>query len=249
MIIDPPANPSNNNKHNLKPHNVTRQIAVSNSGYRNYPSYSMAFPSISTTAYKFDIDIAAKIACDVIKNFLAKNPDKRIRLYLVDINENSETLHKFKEESLKVIPPEESRFAIICANLTQLKTCGIPCHYIVNASNPYFQEGGSGTNQAIHDACKSEKSSLRKITFKRYPNISEAETGIAYPVDLPPQNPLRMHQDVRTVIHIVGPNMNPNRPRCMVGYDEAGKLLQKTYEELLMKFNDLAMIPKSSNFI
>jgi len=226
---------------------VSRTIAFSGPGKGNYnPSYAIAFPSISTTAYKFNIEIAAKIACDVIKRFLAKYTDERIRLYLVDKNENSETLQVFKEESQKVIPTEETRFALVCADLTLLKSLKLPCHYIVNASNPYFNEGGSGTNQAIHDACNNDRSSLRKLTKKRY-KIPEAETGVAYPVDLPPDNPLRIKEGVHTVIHVVGPNMNPTRPRCLKNYEEAGPLLQKSYEEILEKFIILATTPKSSD--
>jgi len=228
---------------------VSRTIAFSGPGKGNYnPSFAIAFPSISTTAYQFNIEIAAQIACGVIKKFLANYTDERIRLYLVDKTENSETLQIFKEESQKVIPKEESRFALVCADLTLLKTSQLPCHYIVNASNPYFNEGGSGTNQAIHDACNSDKTSLRKITKKRY-KIQEAETGIAYPIDLPADSPLRLNEEVHTVIHVVGPNMNPTRPRCLKTYEEAGPLLQKCYEEILEKFIILATTPKSSNYI
>jgi len=86
------------------------------------------------------------------------------------------------------------------------------------------------------------------MTRQRY-KISEAETGIAYPVDLPPDNPLRIYEEVHTVIHVVGPNMNPSRPRCIEKIEEAVPLLKKSYEEILNKFISLATIPKSSSLI
>jgi len=142
---------------------IMRTVALTTpTVWRNYPCYSLCFPSISTTAYKFEVDLAAKIACEAIKNFLSKYTDERIRIYLVDINENSEALVRFREESRKVLPPKENRFGILCADLTQLKSKhDLPCHYIVNASNPHFNEGGSGTNQAIHEACQSDKHSSK----------------------------------------------------------------------------------------
>jgi hypothetical protein len=57
---------------------------------------TLAFPSISTSTYAFDVDQAAKSACKVISNFLAKYDDPDIKLVLVDTS-NSSALQAFKK--------------------------------------------------------------------------------------------------------------------------------------------------------
>jgi len=212
---------------------------------RGDSSMSLCFPSISTTAYKFDLERAVPIACAVIKDFLQKNNDPRIRLYLVDLFESA-TLCKFREESKKVIPSNEERFHIKVANLVSLKEANIPCRYIVNASNPSFTDGGSGTNKAIHSACKGPWGSLKKLSKSIYRDINEIETAKAYPVPLPPECPLRQNQDVHAIIHVVGPNRNPTRVRYLEDQHEAEDLLKKSYEDIFRVFYLLATTLKSS---
>jgi len=115
----------------------------------------------------------------------------------------------------------------------------MPCWYIVNASNPKFSEGGSGTNEAIHEACRSPYvPTLQTLTRKLYED--NAEVSEAYPVTLPVGCPLRENQNVRVVIHVVGPNMNPKRPNYL-GEDEKGYArgkdeLRKCYLSVLNRF-------------
>jgi len=198
------------------------------------PQYSICFCSISTSAYGFDIDKASSIACEVIYNWLEDHRDLNyIKIYLVDLLE-SETLEKFREKSSKYKDP---RFEIKVANLVKLKDFKIPCSYIVNASNPYFKSGGSGTNKAIHRSCKGDNINLEKLTLKQYK--TPAEVAKAYPVDLLPGIPLRDEQDVRTVIHVVGPNMSISSKRVnnLKGdYEKGSPLLRKAYEDVLNVF-------------
>jgi len=195
--------------------------------------YSLCFPSISTSVYKFNIERAAKVATKVIKEFLLRYPDIDIRLCLVDITE-SETLDAFrKQRATEEI--NDPRYIIQRANITLLRDYGIQSWYIVNASNPSFHGRGSGTNRAIHSASNCSLFNLEKETRKLY--SKNAKTAQAYPVELREGSPLRELQGVRTVIHVVGPNMSPKRPRYLEqNYEKGEKLLKRAYESILRTF-------------
>jgi len=195
--------------------------------------YSICFPSISTSVYKFDIQRAAKVATRAIKDFLASYPNVDIRLYLVDITESS-TLDAFRKqrETEELTDP---RYLIQRANITLLKDYGVQSSYIVNASNPSFHGRGSGTNRAIHTASSSASYNLEKETRKLY--SKNAKTAKAYPVELRDGSPLKDYQGVRTVIHVVGPNMSPKRPRYLEqNYEIGERLLRKAYESIFRTF-------------
>jgi len=156
-----------------------------------------------------------------------------VRLCLVDITD-SETLETFR----KLRGAEEindPRYIIQRANITLLRDYGIQSCYIVNASNPSFHGRGSGTNRAIHTASNCSLFNLEKETRKLY--SKNARTAKAYPVELKECSPLREYQGVRTVIHVVGPNMSPKRPRYLEqNYELGEKLLKKAYESILRTF-------------
>lgn len=193
--------------------------------------YCLAFPSISTAAYKFDIDRAAVVATEVIRNFLKQHPEPQIRLYLVDLTE-SETLEKFRKATEDI---KDSRFQIVAVDIVKLRDFGIPCWYIVNASNPGFKSTGSGTNRAIHKASEGNCKDLRQLTLAKYK--PPAEVGVPYPVEMVPGSPLRDQQNVHVVIHVVGPNMSIKRANYLFGnYEEGERLLKKAYTGLLNSF-------------
>jgi O-acetyl-ADP-ribose deacetylase (regulator of RNase III) len=201
--------------------------------------YSLCFPSISTSVYKYDINRAAKVTTRVIKEFFNKYPDIDVRLYLVDIQESA-TLETFKKQrdSEELTDP---RYIIQRANITLLRDYGIPSCYIVNASNPSFHGRGSGTNRAIHTAASSGVYNLEKETRKLY--SKNAKTAKAYPVDLRDGSPLKDFQGVKTVIHVVGPNMSPKRPRYLEqNYEFGDKLLKRAYESILSTFLKLTKL-------
>jgi len=116
-----------------------------------------------------------------------------------------------------------------------MKTIGLPCKFIVNATNWRFSPGGSGVNRAIFDAAGSV---LSEQTKKRFVS---ARVGTAYPVPLPNTSPLNVQEGVEYVIHVLGPNMNPERPNCLnADYKKGCESLRKCYEAFLETFWDLA---------
>eukprot|EP01124_Arcella_intermedia_P006134 TRINITY_DN13602_c0_g1_i1.p1 TRINITY_DN13602_c0_g1~~TRINITY_DN13602_c0_g1_i1.p1 ORF type:complete len:359 (+),score=72.65 TRINITY_DN13602_c0_g1_i1:332-1408(+) len=197
--------------------------------------FSICFPSISTSAYQYDVDRAATVATQVIKEFLLSHTNQQLRLYLVDITD-SPTLAAFRKKREEEI--DDPRYIIKQANLTLLRDHGIQSWYLVNASNPSFHGQGSGTNRAIHMASNSNSFNLEKETRRIYSKT--AKTAKAYPVTLPAGSPLRDYQGVKTVIHVVGPNMSPKRPRYLGNdYARGDKLLRRAYRSIFKTFYKL----------
>jgi hypothetical protein len=112
---------------------------------------------------------------------LEEHDDPRIRLYAVDITESA-TLAAIR----KCWKGRDARFQIRVANITKMKTEGIPCRVIANAANEWYGRGapttfffktrlrfacarfsamGSGVNLAIN---KAAGPALDKETKSRY---------------------------------------------------------------------------------
>ena len=55
---------------------------------------TIAFPAVSTGAYRFPIERAARIAVDTVKNFLAQNPEIEKVIFVCFNNETYEIYHR-----------------------------------------------------------------------------------------------------------------------------------------------------------
>jgi hypothetical protein len=90
---------------------------------------------------------------------------------------------------------------------------------------------------AIHEAAGPYLESATKSAYKGV----RATAGKTYPVELPAESPLRIKEGVHYVIHVLGPNMNPQRPDCLYGdYEKGCELLEKAYTSMLNDFARLA---------
>ena len=96
---------------------------------------------------------------------------------------------------------------------------------------------GSGLNKAVH-AAAGGPATLEALTRAVHPPCGVA--GSAYPVSLPAGNPLREGEGVHAILHVVGPNMNADRPQCLHDDYAAGcKQLADTYAALFRAFHAL----------
>ena len=78
-----------------------------------------------------------------------------------------------------------------------------------------LKPGGGGVNAAIFEAAGNE---LEIETKKLAKTLNP---GSALVVPLPLTSPLYIREGVTHVIHVLGPNMNPQRPNCLHGdYNE-----------------------------
>jgi hypothetical protein len=64
-----------------------RQSAASSSS-SSATNRTIAMPSISTNTFQFEVDRAAKIACNVVSEFLKEHPEPDIRIAMVDISDS-----------------------------------------------------------------------------------------------------------------------------------------------------------------
>ena len=103
------------------------------SDYCDVGSRTLAFPSISTADFQFDLDRASDIIVDTAANFLQKFDN--IRLILVDLSEKSRILSLVKQKAAKK-SIDSNRFFTYVGDITQLHTRGgLQCSVIGNAAN------------------------------------------------------------------------------------------------------------------
>ncbi|RUS35046.1 HIT-like domain-containing protein [Jimgerdemannia flammicorona] len=185
---------------------------------------ALAFPPLATPHGHISIDISAKIACDVISEFLAAHPkDPRLRLYVVDQDERA------VEAFLENWPPDrDARFSVVLGKITEMRSRSrMTCSILVNEATWRLKPGATPVSVQIQtDGGKAMWDETRRL----YPN--PGAVGNAYPVPLPVTSPLRQRERVRHIIHVIPPNMNPARPDP-VPLQKARLLLRKAYTAML----------------
>ncbi|KAJ1297594.1 hypothetical protein BS78_01G388500 [Paspalum vaginatum] len=192
-------------------------------------SCTLAFPSISTADFQFDLDRASDIIVDTVANFLQKYDS--IRLVLVDLSKKSRILSLVEEKAAKK-SIDSRRFFTFVGDITQLHTKGgLQCSVIANAANWRLKPGGGGVNAAVYNAAGE---SLQHAT-KKCADALRPGTSVAVP--LPSISPLHQREGVTHVIHVLGPNMNPMRPDYLNNdYTRGSKLLHEAYSSLFENF-------------
>jgi len=195
---------------------------------------TLAFPSLATSTHNFIPKKAAKILVSVVYNFLNLHQDKKIKLMLVE-KRSSPVLTAIS----KYMNNSEPRFQTIPGKelvLTKLKSLlNNPACFIVNETNWRMKPGGTEINKMVHEAAGPEFSNDTKSQFN-----TGAVTG-AYPVALSANSKLFQEEGVHWVIHVIPPNMNPNKPDLITDMEEATKLLEKTYWNMLECFYELGV--------
>ena len=102
-----------------------------------------------------------------------------------------------------------------------------------------MKPGGGGVNAAIF---KAAGASFEEATQECAKTLSP---GGAVAVPLPIASPLRRVEGVTHVIHVLGPNMNPQRPNCLAGdYKQGCQILRATYNRLFETFSSIAQKDK-----
>ncbi|XP_073525788.1 uncharacterized protein [Phyllobates terribilis] len=190
---------------------------------------TLAFPSISTADFQFDYEKASEIIVEKVQECLGKHDN--IKLVMVDLSHRSRILSlvKAKAAAKKV---DSNRFCTFVGDITQLHSVGgLRCNVIANAANWRLKPGGGGVNAAIYSAAGP---ALEAATKKQAGNLSP---GKAIVVPLPSSSPLYSREGVTHVIHVLGPNMNPQRPNYLNGdYGEGCRVLQNAYSSLFESF-------------
>nr|XP_043622855.1 transcription factor bHLH140 isoform X2 [Erigeron canadensis] len=189
---------------------------------------TLAFPSISTADFQFDIERASDIIVETVEEFVNKIGNGR--LVLVDLSRGSKILSLVKgKAAIKNIDPK--KFFTFVGDITKLRSGGLHCNVIANAANWRLKPGGGGVNAAIFDAAGPD---LDIATKKRAGSLAP---GKAIAVPLPSTSKLFSKEGVTHVIHVLGPNMNSKRPNCLKDdYNMGCKVLREAYSSLFENF-------------
>lgn len=192
---------------------------------------TLAFPSISTSDFHFDHEKAANIIIEKVSEFLEMHKTSDFRLIMVDLVHDSDMLSRVRVKAAEK-RLDSKRFLTFVGDITKLYSKGgLKCNIIVNAANWRLKAGGGGVNAAIFKAAGPE---FEVVTKEHAKTLS---TGTALVVPLPRSSPLYEKEGVTHVIHVVGPNMNPQRPNCLAGdYVKGCKVLRDTYSSLFGSF-------------
>lgn len=184
---------------------------------------TLAFPLLPPEDSQFEETKAAEVAFAAITAFLALET-KAVCLLFVSPSPSpmSELLSGCNDPRLKV------HFGDICA----LQTEGQPAMCIVNPTNWRFRGvGGSAINERINQQAGPD------LERNSRSNFQAAEIGRAYPIELSEASPL-WAQQVRWVLQVRCPNMNPKRPDCLEP-QPALELLGKCYQSMFAAFTQI----------
>ncbi|KAK1312410.1 hypothetical protein QJS10_CPA07g01152 [Acorus calamus] len=191
--------------------------------------HTLAFPSISTADFQFNHEKASDIIVESIDEAL--NKFKNIRLVMVDLSSGSHILSLVKDKAVKK-KLDPLRFFTFAGNITLINTEGnLGCTVIANATNWRLKPGGGGVNAAIFSAGGE---ALKLATKEQAGTISPGKSLV---VPLPSTSPLFKREGITHVIHVLGPNMNPERPNYLKNdYVKGCKILCEAYSSLFESF-------------
>ncbi|XP_037430719.1 transcription factor bHLH140-like [Triticum dicoccoides] len=194
---------------------------------------TLAFPSISTADFQFDLEKASEVIVDAATDFVQKHDN--VRLVLVDLSQKSRILSLVKDKAAKK-SFDSSRFFTFVGDITQLHSKGgLQCNVIANAANWRLKPGGGGVNAAIFNAAGE---ALQHAT-KECADTLRPGNSVAVP--LPSTSPLHQQEGVTHVIHVLGPNMNPMRPDCLKNdYTKGCNVLREAYNSVFENFASIA---------
>lgn len=212
--------------------------SLESTSLENIPT--LAFPSISTADFQFDLQKAADIIVEKVLEFVTKHGNAR--LVLVDLSSGSKILSlvraKAGEKNI-----DSGKFLTFVGDITRLYSeGGLRCNVIANAANWRLKPGGGGVNAAIFGAAGP---SLETATMERAGSLAPGKSVV---VPLPSTSPLFCREGVTHVIHVLGPNMNPKRPNFLNNdYIKGGEVLREAYSSLFEGFASIVRSQETLN--
>lgn len=198
---------------------------------------TLAFPSISTSDFQFNQEKASDVIVETVADFLCKFDN--VKLILVDLSPKSNMLSLVKVKASKKMV-DSNRFSTYSGDITRLYTeGGLQCNVIANTTNWRLKPGGGGVNAAIFSA----GGEALEIATKEQAEAISPGSSVLVPV--PNTSVLYQREGVTHVIHVLGPNMNPQRPNCLKDdYVKGCNILRDAYTSLFDNFVSITRIQK-----
>ncbi|KAJ3052343.1 hypothetical protein HK097_006495 [Rhizophlyctis rosea] len=190
----------------------------------------LGIPSISTNEGKVPGQQAVAIATKLFASFLKEH--ENVEIVLGDSDGGVVSAFKKAMQS-------EKRFSTIGGDLSRMKTDHrLKCQYLVVETSWRWKPTATSQCKAVYDRAGPTLAESVKARYGK-----PAQVGEAYPVEIDKSSPLYEEEGVVEVIHIVGPNLNPNRPHCLESDDATEKALeqlQTSYKAVLGCFAERA---------
>ncbi|KAJ3319541.1 hypothetical protein HDU76_000518 [Blyttiomyces sp. JEL0837] len=193
----------------------------------------LAFSSIGTREGMISVDKAAECVAKVISEFLHSLNETNVELILADDD--------FKAVSAFQRQPELSaakEFKIYqCDNIAKVNDQNLDCHIIAFETNWRLKPESTVHGRRVYDVGGAD---LARETKRLFP--APARVAETFVVPVPSSISLNSVNGITHVIHVVGPNMNPNRPDAIK--DEATALTQlaSAYKNVFGAFARIAGI-------
>ncbi|KAJ7555676.1 hypothetical protein O6H91_05G050100 [Diphasiastrum complanatum] len=218
----------------MNPIKQAEDLPINSYKFTHKSGITLAFPSLSTADFQFDHEKAAIVMIESVTEFLSKDENAGLELMLVDLSADSDMLLRVGRIAAE-LGLNEKGFATYTGDITKLHSIGgLECKVIANCANWRLKAGGGGVNMAIFRAAGEE---FECATKERAKTISPGDTIV---VPVPQSSPLFKDEKVTHVIHVLGPNMNLNRPHCLDGdYVKGCKILRTAYTNLFDSFSYL----------
>jgi aprataxin len=200
----------------------------------------LAFPSISTATFEFEVSKAMAVLVEEASEFLRIAPPS-VQLVLCDISDSAVLKLAAKLWAARH-GGKDLRFRVAVVDLTRVNSSGhVGATVVVNSTNKDLSPNGSGINQALYKAVPH----LAVLTATQN-HLPPARVGQPMVVELPEDNAWRAREGVVAVVHILGPNMNKSRPDCLNGdYERGCEQLAITYRNLFISFlNRTRLLPE-----
>ncbi|CAG8781077.1 6743_t:CDS:2, partial [Racocetra persica] len=188
----------------------------------------LGFPSLSTTIGQIPIDEAARIACEVIKEFLNSHKND-LDFQLILIDQDDRVLNAFELEWEKFRDNEESRFQMKLGDFVEIMIeTEIEYDLKFLSYFTWLKPGVTPLGKSLYDVIGSK---LFEEIKRLYPD--PGVVGEAYPVPIPSAS--EFYQGVKQIIYVISPNMNPSRSDP-VSLDVAKNALKESYQSMLNAF-------------
>jgi aprataxin len=201
---------------------------------------TLIFPLLSTTKYQFNVRECATVLNRVITNYSShfkhsSSTTYRLVVRQEQLQQDSSTLLSNCQNNVIVQNQNETIIDVLRRETTN------------NAQQEYFV--CSEVSWRFLSACDWTDSlvNVDKSILSIKNEIKSADTGSVFPVEVNDNSELKKI-GIEWILHVIGPNFNPNKPNCLNDdYVKGNELLSQAYDNLFKTF--FRLVEQSDNTV